>query len=164
MSDPQQHPGIPHQIPPYVSQPQSGQPQPPHSSHQQYAQQHATQGYILNGQSAQPGQPLTTNTNTAGRAGLIVGLIGLAIGIFANLIVQALIRTSGYGALSMFSGVGSLLAFAAALAALILGLIGLRNPSAPHGAAGIATGLGIAGVVNILFGFIVSTAGAFFYF
>ncbi|GEK85744.1 hypothetical protein [Microbacterium aerolatum] len=164
MSDPQQHPGNPHQIPPYVSQPQSGQPQPPHSSHQQYAQQHATQGYILNGQSTQITQPAGTATNTAGRAGLIVGLIGLAIGIFSNLVVQALIRTSGYGALSMFSGVGSLLAFAAALAALILGLIGLRNPSAPHGAAGIATGLGIAGVVNILFGFIVSTAGAFFYF
>lgn len=164
MSDPQQHPGNPHQIPPYVSQPQSGQPQPPHPSHQQHAQQHATQGYILNGQTAQITQPAGTAANTAGRAGVIVGLIGLAIGIFSNLVVQALIRTSGYGALSMFSGVGSLLAFAAALAALILGLIGLRNPSAPHGAAGIATGLGIAGVVNILFGFIVSTAGAFFYF
>lgn len=164
MSDPQQHPGNPHQIPPYVSQPQSGQPQPPHSSYQQYAQQHATQGYILNGQSAQITQTAGTATNTAGRAGVIVGLVGLAIGIFSNLVVQVLIRTSGYGALSMFSGVGSLLAFAAALAALILGLIGLRNPTAPHGAAGIATGLGIAGVVNILLGFIVSTAGAFFYF
>lgn len=152
MSDPQQQP---HRLPPYMSQQPSGQPE---------HQGHAAQGYALNAQSPQPGRTALTSTNPAGRAGLIIGLVGLVIGVLVNLFVQVMIRTGGFAVVSIFSTFGSLIAFAAALTALILGLVGLRRIGAPHGAAGIAAGLGIAGVVNILFGFIISGMDWLLYF
>lgn len=108
--------------------------------------------------------PAPTNTNPAGRAGLIIGLVGLAIGVLVNVFVQVLIRTGGFTVASIFSTLGSLLAFAAALTALILGLVGLKRIGAPHGAAGIAAGLGIAGVVTILFSLIISAMDWLLYF
>ncbi len=135
MSDPQQPARNQHQVPPYISQ---------------------------QSQTGYPGQPARqpTTGNPAGRAGLIIGLIGLTVGVVTNLIVQMMIRTDGYMIISLISGVGALLGFVLALAALILGIIGLRRPDAPHGTAGIATGLGIAGVVGIALNYLFSLIGS----
>lgn len=157
MSDPRQHP---HRIPPYASQQPAGQPGQP-GQPGQHPQQHASQGYVLNGQSL-GAAPATGNP--AGRAGLIIGLIGLAIGIVMNVAVQVMVRTGGYAAFSILNGAAALVTFAATLAALILGLVGLRRAGAPLAAAGIATGLGIAGVVGIGVNFIVSSFSMLLYY
>jgi len=159
MSDPQQSAHNPHQVPPYVSQQAQpgGHPgQAPSAGHREPA----AQGYILNGQSSPAASTASTDANPAGRAGLIIGLVGLGLGLLTTLAVQIFIRTDAYPAVGMINALGSLLTFAAALAALILGFVGLRKAGAPHGSAGIAAGLGIAGVAGIAFSFLVNTAGA----
>jgi hypothetical protein len=173
MSDPQ-HP----QVPPYVLQQPAfpDQPhypaQPPAGAQQAGHPRQTAQGYVLNGQSLQPGQPAYAGAsraavNPAGRAGLILGLIAIAISLVGSIAIQVLLRSNAYGGYALYnvvSGIGSLIAFAAALAALILGLIGIRRAGAPHAAAGIAVGIGIAQVASIAFGFLSSTIGAFLYF
>lgn len=167
MSDPQQPSHDPHRLPPYASQqPQPGYPgqapQPgyPNQSSQPVYRQPAQQGYVLNGQSAQAGPASPTNTNPAGRAGLIIGLVGLGIGLLTSVIFQVVLHTNGIGTVGIINALGSLLTFVAALAALILGIIGLRKAGAPHGSAGIAAGLGIAGTVGIAFSYLINTVGA----
>lgn len=165
MSDQQPAQG-PHQVPPYASsspgaypQPASQQPAPQRPG----ARQPAPQGYVLNGQGAHPAPSASTTGNPAGRAGLVIGLISIVAGIATNLLVQVMIHTDGYAIVSFVSGIGSLLAFATGVAALILGLIGIRRPGAPHAAAGIATGIGIATVVTILFNQLISVVATVLY-
>ncbi|MGO2931697.1 hypothetical protein [Microbacterium sp.] len=159
MSD-QQPTGTP-PVPPYAAQ------QPPYSQQtpQQRPHQNAAQGYVLNGQPPQATQP-TSNINPVGRAGLILGLIAIAIAVVNNIVLQVLIASSAYSgySFSLVSGVGTFLTFAAALAALILGLIGIRRVGAPHAAAGIAVGIGIAQVVGIAFSTFVGFFGSFLTF
>lgn len=169
MSDPQQPAHNPHQVPPYVSQPQTtGYPgQFPQQQQTHAVPQQTTEGYVLNGQPSHPGGPSARSGNPAGRAGLILGIIAIAITIVNNIVLQVLIRTSEYSAYSVYglvSGVGALLAFAAALAALTLGIVGVRRIGAPHAVAGIAIGIGIAEIVGIGFSFLVNTIGSFLYF
>lgn len=159
MSDPQQPAHNPHQVPPYVSQSQQNG-YPGQSPQQPAYPQPAAQGYILNGQNSHPASAAPMTANPAGRAGLILGLVGLGLSLLTTLAVQIFIRTDAYPAVGMINALGSLLTFAAALAALILGFVGLRKAGAPHGSAGIAAGLGIAGVVGIAFSFLVNTVGA----
>ena len=81
--------------------------------------------------------------------------------------MQVLIRAADYsmfGAYSVVNGIGSLLALGAAVAALILGLIGIRRVGAPHAAAGVAVGIGIAQIISILFGWLSTVVGSFLYF
>lgn len=158
MSDPQQFSNQ-HRVPPYVSQ------QPQRHGSQPQQQPHASQGYVLNGQSSGPAAPNTgAPTNSTGRAGLIIGLVAIALSIATTVAVQVAIRSDGYMLVSFVSGIGSLLAFASGLAALILGLIGLRRPGLPHAAAGIATGIGIAQVVGIASSYLINTFGALLHF
>ena len=174
MSDPQQPPVPPFTStpqppagpPPYGTQPpQYGQPtrpaQPSQSPQPPYGAQSPAQGYVLNGHTAQPGHPAPagpSTANTPGRIGFIVGLIGLAVGIVFSMASQAMIRTGSYELIGVLGGLGNLLSLLAAVTALILGIIGLRRPGAPHGQAGIAVGLGIAGTVSALFALLI---GAF---
>ncbi|MGO3232986.1 MAG: hypothetical protein ACTIKT_05900 [Microbacterium sp.] len=153
MSDPQQPAHNPNQVPPYA------QPQ------QQTPQQNAAQGYVLNGQFPQGTQP-TSTTNPVGKAGLILGLIAIAIAVVNNIVLQVLIASSAYSgySFSLVSGVGTFLTFAAALTALILGLIGIRRVGAPHAAAGIAAGIGLAQVVGIAFSTFIGFFGSFLNF
>lgn len=146
MSVPQQPAQNPPQLPPYASQPpQTGYPgQPP--------------------QMGYPGQQPATNVNAAGKAGLILGIAALGANIITSIVFQFMIRGDAYQLYGVVNGVGSLLAFAAALAALVLGLIGLRRHDAPKGIAGIATGIGLAVVVGIVFGFLVNAVGSLMYF
>ena len=172
MSDPQQPAHNPNQVPPYA-QPQQQQQRPPAAYpgqhqpgyQQQRPHQNAAQGYVLNGQSPQATQP-TSHTNPVGRAGLILGLIAIAIAVVNNIVLQVLIASSAYSgySFSLVSGVGTFLTFAAALTALILGLIGIRRVGAPHAAAGIAVGIGIAQVVGIAFSTFVGFFGSFLTF
>lgn len=101
-------------------------------------------------------------TNPAGKIGFIIGLVSLVVSLLTSVIVQVMIRTNSYMVISTVSAIGSLIAFAASLAALILGIVGLRKPGLPHGLAGIATGLGIAGVVSGVFTFLLNTVHTLF--
>lgn len=167
MSDPQQP-----QVPPYAPQmPPQGFPDQPHHPAQPPSAQYAAprqpaQGYVLNGQSMQTA-PSGATANPAGRTGLILGFVALAILLVTSILVQVLIRTADYsmfGAYSVVNGIGSLLALGAAVAALILGLIGIRRVGAPHAAAGVAVGIGIAQIISILFGWLSTVVGSFLYF
>lgn len=170
MSDPQQP-----QVPPYAPQmPPQGFPDQPHRpahpaqspSAQHAAPRQPAQGYVLNGQSIQSA-PSGSNANPAGRTGLILGFVALAISLVTSILVQVTIRAADYsmfGAYSVVNGIGSLLALGAAVAALILGLIGIRRVGAPHAAAGVAVGIGIAQIISILFGWLSTVVGSFLYF
>lgn len=162
MSDPQQPAHNPNQVPPYAQQP----PYSHQTPQQQTPQQNAAQGYVLNGQFPQGAQP-TSTTNPVGKAGLILGLIAIAIAVVNNIVLQVLIASSAYSGYSFYtlvSGVGTFLTFAAALTALILGLIGIRRVGAPHAAAGIAAGIGLAQVVGIAFSTFIGFFGSFLTF
>ncbi|WP_460781238.1 hypothetical protein [Microbacterium shaanxiense] len=182
MSDPQQSP-----VPPYASNagqppqptypPQPGQPaQPAPTAHQYYqgggapqqqAQPQYTQPQYAQAQYAQPGHAgasSPSSSNAPGRIGFIIGLIGLAVGLLSNVIVQIMIRSADYALIGLVSGGFSVVAFLASLAALIFGIVGLRRVGAPHGLAGIATGLGGAGVIGAGFAFILNAVSSIFYF
>lgn len=183
MSDPQHpHPQVPPyagtpQPTPYPGQPgydgQPGQPAngapghgaqppgtPPPSTWSADAPQPAY-GYAAQGQPAPGGYPATYPaqpgaTNTPGRAGMIVGLAALALGIVLNIAVQLLYYTDGWQTGEILTLLNSVVTLGGGIAALVLGLIGLRRKGAPHAAAGIATGLGIAAVVSALYSLLVS--------
>jgi len=154
MTDPQQ----PH-LPPYASNaPQpSGYPAQAAPAAQQ-------QPYYA------PAAPIAASaTNAAGRIGFILGLVGLGVGLLTSAIVQIVLRSPisavgfDYAMITLINGAGSLLAFIAAVAALVFGLIGIRKVGAPHAQAGIATGLGLAGVVGGMFTFLLTAASPLFY-
>ncbi|HCS60832.1 MAG TPA: hypothetical protein DIW46_05440 [Microbacterium sp.] len=155
MSDPQQPP-----LPPYAS----NVPQPAQHGGGYPAQpaQHPQQAPYASASPSPAG-----GTNTAGRIGFFIGLGGLVVGLLTSTIVQVLIRSfsSGfdYSMVSVVSGFGSFLAFIASVCALVFGLIGIRKVGAPHAQAGIATGLGIAGVVSGIFSFLLTVTAGFFY-
>jgi len=142
MSDSPQHGDTPqhgeHRLPPYV-------PQQPHPA-----------GYPVP-QSTQPVQPASSNVNAAGRVALILGIIALGINIIMSILFQVLVRTDGYQLYGIVDGVGSLLSFAAALAAIIVGFSALRRRGASQVSAGIAIGIGLTIAVSRVFGFVTST-------
>ncbi|MGM7678653.1 hypothetical protein [Microbacterium sp. A94] len=148
MSDQQQP-----QLPPYAGQhPRPGAPlQKPAAGHQYYAAAHPQQ------------QPAPGTANIFGRVGLIFGVAGLAIGAIATIAIQATYRSLGFGVASFLSGFGSLAAFIAAAVALVLGIIGMKCIGAPHGQAGIAVGLGIAGVAGGIIGAVIALLAPLFY-
>ena len=134
------------------------QPQAPQYGQQQHSQApYAQPAYVSAASSA-------TDSNPPGRIGLIIGLAGLVISLLSNVVVQIMIRTSDYALIGLVSGALAVVAFLASLAALIFGIVGLRRAGAPHGLAGIATGLGIAGVVGAGFAFIINAVSSLFYF
>lgn len=189
MSDPQQ-PAVPpyasnpgrNPPPPYQGAPQSappaypGQPaaapQPQYAPQApaapQYAQQAPqTQAFAAYGQPQgyAAAAPAAGGTNTPGRVGFFLGIGGLALGIILNFIATLILRSStgtSFGAYSAITSIGGILTLLLAIAALVFGIIGLKRP-APHGQAGIATGLGIAGVASGLYTFMFTILGGLFY-
>lgn len=164
MSDQQPAQG-PHEVPPHVSSapPYAQQPGVQQPDVQQPGvQQPGTPGQYTYVAPQQP--PGTTAANPAGRASLILGLVSIGLGILIDILIQVMIRTDGYMVVSVVSGVGSLLAFLTALAALIIGLIGIRRPGVPHVAAGIGAGIGIAGVLGIASSYLIGTVGSLLFF
>ncbi|MGO2747599.1 hypothetical protein [Microbacterium sp.] len=143
MSDPQQPAQNPHHLPPYISQqPQGG-----------YPAQQPQAGY--------PAQdPAPRTGNPAGRIGLILGIVALGINVVTSIVFQIMIRTDGYRLYGLINGVGAFLAFAAGLAALICGFVGLRRSGTPQAAAGIAAGIGIAVVAGTAFSFMINSVGS----
>lgn len=179
MSDPQQSP-----VPPYAS----NAPQPPQPGHQTAPPPSAAptaQHYYQGGAAQAPRAPYAqspyaapayaqpayastasgpTLSNAPGRIGFIIGLVGLGIGVLMNIAIRIMIRSDGYQLISLVNGALSVIVFLAAVAALVFGVIGLRRAGAPHGLAGIATGLGIVGVVNGGINFILYMLDAILYF
>lgn len=153
MSDPQQP-----QVPPYASN--AGQP--PQSSYppQGYAQPQPP--YAQPAYATPASTP--TDSNAPGKIGFILGLVGLGLGLLLNVIIQIMIRTQGYDLINVVSGVMSVIIFLASAAALVFGIIGLKRVGAPHALAGIATGLGGAGVVGTGFNFILNAISSVLYY
>lgn len=161
MSDPQQP-----QTPPHASQPtpppQAHQPPQAYAQPQPVYAQPAQRGYAQPVYSPPAVGP--TDSNAPGKIGFIIGLVGLSLSLLLNVIIQIMIRSQGYELINLISGVMSVIIFLAAAAALVFGIIGLRRVGAPHALAGIATGLGGAGVVGTGFNFILNAFSAAFYF
>lgn len=94
---------------------------------------------------------------------MIIGIVGLVVNVLTTVFIQMAVRSLGYQIVTITAGVVGLLGFFAALAALILGLVGLKRIGAPHGQAGIAVGLGIAGVTGGVVSFLISILAPAFY-
>jgi len=152
----------PHQAPPAAPAPQQYQPQAQQAPQQQAPQ---TQAFASYGQqqgyaAAAP----AAGTNTPGRVGFFLGLGGLALGLLINFIGTLFLRTmSGFGVYSTLTSITGILTFLIAIGALVFGIIGLKRP-APHGQAGIAVGLGIAGVASGLYSFMYMIFSPLFYY
>lgn len=174
MSDPQQPP-----VPPYASNagqpPQPVHPVQPAPAAQPHYQGHAPQAPQQSYTQPQPyGQPVypapttgassPSDSNAPGKVGFILGLVGVAIQVLLNVVIQIMIRSEGYQAISIASGVFSVLIFLAGVGALVFGLIGLKRTGAPKAFAGIATGLGIAITVTVGFSFILDAINSVLYF
>lgn len=173
MSEPQQHSLPPHVtgagqpgMPPYASalpapapsdhvSPQSAHPAPQNFAHGPYG--HASY--------AQPPHPSSapTPTNLPGRVGFIIGIVALALGFAASLSVQSLYRLGAWDIAPFLNGASLLLTFVGSALALVFGIIGLRRPQSPHALAGIAVGLGIAGVASGLLNIFLGAFGWLFY-
>lgn len=160
MSDPQQP-----QVPPYASGAQWSTP-PGYPTTGQPAQSAPPPGYPAAAQapqavpgytgaySAAPVAP-SGSTDALGRVGFIIGLAGLAISMLFSLITQIMYSVGGYPDFTVIGAISSIsqvLVFLCAAAALVLGILGLRRGGSKT-LAGIATGLGIAGVATGLFSF-----------
>ncbi|WP_243229251.1 hypothetical protein [Microbacterium sp. CIAB417] len=168
MSDPQQP-----QVPPYASSPQPypSQPVPPAGQPGYGTQPAQPQGYVLNGHTPQAGHPAPDYSapgapgypaprpsagNAPARIGLIMGLIAVGGELLFNVISRILLFSSDYRIVDMLYMVGTPLALIAAVLALTFGIVGLRRPGAPHGMAGIATGIGLAVTCGIVVNFFIN--------
>ncbi len=99
-----------------------------------------------------------------GRIGLIFGLVSIGLEVVMNVIIQVLIRTNNYYMINLFSSVVTVIILLVAVGALVFGLIGIKRVGAPHAAAGIATGIGIAVVIGVGVNFVLNALNmAFFY-
>jgi len=159
MSEPQQpqggHPGQPQGghpgQPTHLGQPAPGAPAQPAQPGQQnapYAGQQPYGGQPYYSPSTAPSG--SGSGNTAGKIGFIVGLVSLGLSLLITLIMQFLYRSDGWQAAQILNGANLFISLIGSAAALVLGIIGLRRRGAPHGMAGIAVGLGIAGVAGAL--------------
>ncbi|WP_460782954.1 hypothetical protein [Microbacterium tumbae] len=136
-----------------ASQPAYSAAQPAASAAPGYG---APQGYPAAAAPAGPGNP-------PGRIGFIIGLAGLVVGLLFSIVSQVTLYSGAYESVGIISGIGGILTLLTAIAALVLGIIGLRRRGAPLAQAGIATGLGIAGVASGVFSFLISSMSAIFY-
>lgn len=96
--------------------------------------------------------------NPAGRAALAFAAVIVAAQVLGQVLFHSLLgssRLSVAGAISGWFGMGSTVF---ALAAMVLGAIGLRKPGAAKGAAGIGFGVGayvaLMGAVNLVAGLV----------
>lgn len=153
MSDPQHH-----SVPPYISS--TGQPgQPPYATGVPAI---PPAGYPLGTHPAQPTYAASTAapaTNGPGRIGFVIGLISLAVGLFSSVIVQSMYLMGAWDTAPIINGLSLFLTFAGSVLALVFGLIALRRQGVAHGQAGIAVGLGIAGVAAALMSVLYSAFG-----
>lgn len=161
MSDPQQVPPYaPPNLatPPPAAYPGAQQPSGQQPNPTSAASQYPGPGYVLNG------QPTTTppTGNAAGRIGLILGIVALAIGVVMRVVFQVMVRTEMLSTIGIASGIGTVITFLIGIAALICGLVGLSRRDAPHGTAGIATGIGLAVVVIGISNFLIMSLGNLF--
>lgn len=160
----QSAPGQPEQLQGgHPGQPQGGHPgQPTHLGQPapvapDQPAQPVQQNAPYAGQQPYGGQPYYSAStapsgsgNSAGKIGFIVGLVSLGLSLLIPLIMQFLYRSDGWQAAQILNGANLFISLIGSAAALVLGIIGLRRRGAPHGMAGIAVGLGIAGVAGAL--------------
>ncbi|TDE98717.1 hypothetical protein EXU48_00425 [Occultella glacieicola] len=103
-----------------------------------------------------------STTNPPGRISLILGVVAVVLSVVGT-IVQAVLIRQGWspGTVGLGGGVPSLVGGAAAIGAVVTGIIGLRNPG-PKGAAGAGTGIGASYLVGTLSTTLVWGLGSFF--
>lgn len=143
MSEPQQP-----SVPPYA-QPNHTYPAAAPAQPQAYP---AAAGATPYPAQAPYARPEDSTENATARAAFIVALITLGIGLLTTLMLPLIHLSSGFDSLttqllSLASGVVALIGGAAAL---ILGIVAARRPGAPV-KAGIAIGIGAAGLLGLVF-------------
>lgn len=151
---PSPQPSAPNAAAPHAAAPApAGQGYP--TAAPQAGQTPAPQGYPTGAYAPQAGfEPASTaEPRDLGRVGMFVGLIGLGADILFSLISQVLTRSlhNTFEIYRVVDGISTFLTFAAAALALIFGLIALRRPFGSRAQAGVAVGLGIAGLVSAFY-------------
>lgn len=138
------------------------QPPPPSFSQQGYPAQQAypaqqpfgCPGPQSSGHPAQPSypQPFATTPsggqrNTVGRVALALGLAAVALGLLSTVLQYVSIRSGSY------AGIGwpTWIATPILVAATVLGIIGLRQPGRPRGAAAAGLALGASPLIGLAF-------------
>jgi len=158
MSDPQQQfPPAPGAQPPATA---STPPQPPYGSAPAYQPAYpgatAQNGYpavVQNGNPAAPKAGRGADGNA--RVALVLAIVSVVLGVLYTVLFRfAIIRLSydlhlGAGIIGMYSIVGQTLLFLAYAVTLIFGILGARGSRAVQ--AGIAIGVGGAGIIGIAF-------------
>ncbi|MBZ2196959.1 hypothetical protein [Occultella gossypii] len=91
-----------------------------------------------------------STTNPQGRISLILGVVAVVLSLVGT-IIQAMLIRQGWSAstIGLGGGIPNLVGTAAAIGAVVLGIIGLRNPG-PKAAAGAGTGIGASHLVGSL--------------
>jgi len=157
MSDPQQFPPASGTQPPATA---TTPPQPPYGSTPAYQPAYpgatAQTGYPA---GAQSGMPTVTGAGRSAdgiaRVALVLAIVSVALGVLYTLLFRfAIIRLSydfhlGAGVIGTFSLVGQTLLFLAYAVTLIFGILGAHGSRAVQ--AGIAIGVGGAGIIGIAF-------------
>lgn len=99
---------------------------------------------------APPAQPAAVR-NPLGIAALALGALILVLQLVRAIVQHALIGSGAEpAAIGLSSTVLSLVGAAIAVAAIVVGLIGLLRPNAPRAAAGIGVGIGVGELFGTL--------------
>jgi len=158
MSDPQQQfPPAPGAQPPATA---STPPQPPYGSAPAYQPAYpgatAQNGYPAETQSSFPPAPgAGRGADGSARVALVLAIVSVALGVLYTVLFRfAIIRLSydfhlGPGVIGTYSLVGQTLLFLAYAVTLIFGILGARGSRGVQ--AGIAIGVGGAGIIGIAF-------------
>ncbi|WP_460801071.1 hypothetical protein [Microbacterium sp. GXF6406] len=128
-------------------------PQPP------YAGTPAGSGYA-------PVQPTpATNGTDLGKVGFIIGIAAIAIGFVLTFLTTIIATSGSYISSTYFviSSVNLYLTFLLGIAALVLGIIGLRRAPSSRALAGIAIGIGVTVIVSRLTSMLMSAISSLYW-
>lgn len=106
--------------------------------------------------SPMPGPPPTRARNTVGVVSLSAGVALLVWNVLFVVLQAWTIASRNMPQLGVLGLLSAVIIFALALTAIICGGIGLFARDRPRAAAGIGTGIGIAGVVGLVNGLVLN--------
>lgn len=146
----------PPQSPPSPQGPPPSPARQGYPAQQPYPAQQAS-GYPAQQASGYPGQqsylqPFATpasggQRNTVGRLALALGLAAVALGLLSTVLQYLSIRSGNYAGAGWFTWIAT----PVLVAATVLGIIGLRQPGRPRGAAAAGLALGASPLLGLAF-------------